>query len=43
MNSTENATEVFAWGKKIATLLEYRGKIYFETESDTTLKFSPLL
>jgi len=42
MNSTENATEVFAWGKKIATLLEYRGKIYFETESDSTLKFSPL-
>lgn len=42
MSSNENITEVFAWNKKIATLLDTRGKIYFEPVDDATLLFSPL-
>ena len=40
---SESVTEVFAWDKKIATLLEYKGKIYFEPEDKDTLTFSPLM
>ena len=39
----ESITEVFAWDKKIATLLDYKGKIYFEATSSDTLTFSPLM
>ena len=42
MNDTKNTTEVYAWGEKIATLLEHHGKIYFEAENSATLDFSPL-
>ncbi len=42
MNSYEDTTEVFAWGKKIATLLDTQGKLYFEPTDEATLLFSPL-
>ncbi len=41
--NNESVTEVFAWDKKIATLLEHKGKIYFESEDKDTLTFSPLM
>ena len=42
MKGCENITEVFAWGKKIATLLDAQGKLYFEPTDEATLVFSPL-
>ncbi len=42
MNSNENTTEIFAWDKKIATLLDAQGKLYFEPTNEATLLFSPL-
>jgi len=41
--NNKTVTEVFAWGKKIATMLDYKGKIYFEPEESDTLTFSPLM
>ena len=36
MMNEKSITDIFAWDKKIATLLDYKGKIYFEaTDSDT--------
>ncbi len=42
MKNAHLATEVFAWGEKIATLLEDQGKIYFEAVDNSTLQFSPI-
>jgi len=38
----KNLCEVFAWGEKIAILLEHNGIIYYEAKSDNALLFSPL-
>ena len=42
MANYENVTEVFAWDKKIATLLDTAGKLYFQPTDEATLAFSPL-